>query len=282
MRRVLLLILFIIFSGIDVYAQQSGSEDSDTYEPETTNDSPYYDSKLPPTAIDEDYDDSEENEEYDEEIIYHPVPLPMKKEERNIDENTWQKLISDKAFDYVPKKKKEVSDRVPTGTSWLDKFFISLFEFFTSVAGKIVIWSVVIALVLFIIFRVVKLNGNVFFNKKDKKNAANSDELSDEYIPDDWEAVIQKAIQSGNLRLAVRHAYRYVLILLSEKELIKYQSAKTNYQYAAELAGSQWYQPFMQMTRQYEYAWYGGFDLKQQQFDHYYNLLRDFKNRLDY
>ncbi len=75
--------------------------------------------------------------------------------------------------------------------------------------------------------------------------------------------------------------HRYFLFLLQEKELIMYQTAKTNYQYAFELAGSNLHKPFIQLTREYEYAWYGGFAIEKAQFDRYYELVSKLKNELN-
>ncbi len=37
---------------------------------------------------------------------------------------------------------------------------------------------------------------------------------------------------------------------------------------------------FIQLTRQYEYAWYGGFTVEREQFDAYYRLFTETKQGL--
>ncbi len=124
------------------------------------------------------------------------------------------------------------------------KILEAIFDFFSSSAGKALIWIVVSGIVLLLVFRIFKLNGNVLFARKDKKIGNNDgDGSADDYIPDNWEQSIADAAKAGNYRLAVRHSYRYLLNLLHENELIRFQTAKTNYQYSYELSGTRWHQP---------------------------------------
>jgi hypothetical protein len=249
-------------------------------------------STAPPPEPEENFNDDEEGSDtvysdeddaaYEEEADGNPFPeivtAPVRIE-RNISKDQWLKLIRDDAFKYEEPEVKK--DKAETGPNWWSKMITGIFEFLASGLGNFLILGVVVLIVLVIIIRIVQLNGNVFFSKKDKKLTETTDELSDEYVPDDWEKVIQEAAAAGNYRLAVRHGYRYLLNLLQQKELINYQVAKTNYQYAFELSGTQLHRPFMQLTRDYEYAWYGGFNIQQERFEAYYRKVSDIKKELD-
>jgi flagellar basal body-associated protein FliL len=224
-------------------------------------------------STDEEYTDEEQNQSPFPEIITAP-----KRTERAIADDKWLKLTSDEDFKYEDAKPKVENE----GTGWWTKIFMNIFSFLASTAGNIIIIAIVVLIVLIIVVRIVQLNGNVFFSKKDKKIGTEvADELSDEYVPDDWEKVIQDAAKAGNYRLAVRHGYRYLLSLLQEKNLISFQVAKTNYQYVFELAGTQLHKPFMQLTRDYEYAWYGGFNIAEERFEDYYHKVTTIKKELD-
>lgn len=236
-----------------------------------------------PDESEEQYSDEEyTGEEYtDEEQGQSPFPeiiTPPKRAERKIADDKWLKLTHDEDFRYEdPKPEIENED-----SGWWAKMFMSIFSFFASTAGNIIIIAIVVLIVLVIVVRIVQLNGNVFFSKKDKKISNTAvDELSDEYVPDDWEKVIREAAKAGNYRLAVRHVYRYLLSVLQEKNLISFQVAKTNYQYVYELAGTQLHKPFMQLTRDYEYAWYGGFNIEEDRFEDYYHKVTSIKKELD-
>jgi hypothetical protein len=197
---------------------------------------------------------------------------------KKLDDASWEKLTNDPAFQYDDVKEKEVKPKDYSGSWWV-KMFVNIFEFFSSMIGKGVIISIVVLIVLLLIARAFQLNGRIFFSKKDKKLHLN-EEHGDDYVPDNWEKEIADAAKAGNYRLALRHCYRYLLTSLQEKELIKYQVAKTNYQYVYELSGTNLHKPFMKLTRDYEYAWYGGFEINEDFYEGYYQMTQDIQKQL--
>lgn len=234
-------------------------------------------------GTEQDYEEEEKAvaETPEEPALMYPlqdVELPLKKESRDITEQQWQALTNDPAFTYDDPGKEE--EKSSEGPGMLSIIILAIAEFFASGAGMILLWIALGLALVFIIFRALKIKGNLFFARKDIKIVNDTNVYADEYVPEDWQQAIQDAADNANYRLAVRHSYRYLLHLLSEKGKISYQTAKTNYQYAYELAGTGLYQPFLHMTRQYEYAWYGGFELQRQQFDHYYGLLKNIQSDL--
>lgn len=70
---------------------------------------------------------------------------------------------------------------------------------------------------------------------------------------------LAQAETAGNLRLAVRLGYLQLLKQLTDRDFIAWQPDKTNQTYLRELAASQpTARPaFAELTRQFEYAWYG-------------------------
>jgi hypothetical protein len=283
--KILLIILLLFCSltlSFKVEAWQSNPKNqiqNDQQPAATTEEAPLPDESGQEQDSDEEYTD----EEYtDEEQSLSPFPeiiTPPKRTERKITDDKWLQLTRDEEFQYEEPKPEVVKNE---NIGWWTKMFMSIFSFFTSTVGNIIIIAIVAFIVLVIIVRVIQLNGNVFFSKKDKKiNSRAVDEMSDEYVPEDWEKVIQDAAKAGNYRLAVRHGYRYLLSLLQEKNMISFQVAKTNYQYVFELAGTQLHKPFMQLTRDYEYAWYGGFQIGEDRFEDYYHKVTTIKKELD-
>ncbi|MFT4062582.1 MAG: DUF4129 domain-containing protein [Edaphocola sp.] len=194
---------------------------------------------------------------------------------RHIDAAKWQQLTKDPAFRYdtsEPKPAKPIA--APKG---LLKFLSAMLGFFTSPAGRILIMVIVALILIAIVVRIVQLNGNILFSRKDKKLGHVTDELSETYIPEDWNEAIERAAAAGNYRLAVRHMYRHLLHSLQSSGRLQYQLAKTNYQYAAELSGTELYSPFVHLTRQYERAWYGGIGVSKALFEQYYTDMDNLK-----
>ncbi len=212
-------------------------------------------------------------------IDFQPPEAPVIEDKRKVDANKWNELLNKKEFKY-PEEKVKVEEEKQNTENWISRFFSEIFAFFKSDAGSVVIWLFVATLLVFVVYRIFIANDSLLFSKKDKKRNVNEDELSDDYEPEDWDAAIQSAIDNKNWRLAVRHSYRYTIKLMGEHAVLQIAPAKTNYQYVNEILGSQWHQSFLRMTRHYEFAWYGGFELQQQQFDQYYHLFTDIKKGL--
>jgi hypothetical protein len=86
-----------------------------------------------------------------------------------------------------------------------------------------------------------------------------------------FEEAIEKAVNEGNLRLAVRLLYLQSLKKLSDRELIHWQIDKTNIAYVHELEGTAYEQSFGQLTSDFERNWYGDRHIEPAEF----NQLRD-------
>lgn len=95
-----------------------------------------------------------------------------------------------------------------------------------------------------------------------------------------FEKEIQKAVAEKNFRLAVRLLYLRTLRDLSDKNLISYTHEKTNADYLFQLAGTSYYKSFFRLTRDFEYTWYGQFELSQENFSFIQNDFSSFKQQL--
>lgn len=98
---------------------------------------------------------------------------------------------------------------------------------------------------------------------------------SEDIFSINYQKEIDKATQQGNYRLAVRLMFLRLLKNLSEKNVIQYKQGKTNFDYLLQLQPTQYYKDFFRITRNYEYSWYGQFEISEQA---YYIILDDFKN----
>jgi hypothetical protein len=130
-----------------------------------------------------------------------------------------------------------------------------------------VLWSIFICFLLFIIYRLFLADG--VFQRKSKavKNApANGQEeiISSET---DFDTLIRQALQNSNYRLAVRYQYLRTLHVLAGKNLLEMSPDKTNFQYVREMANHNQQNVFASLTLNYEYVWYGGFDIDKNKYE---------------
>ncbi len=83
-----------------------------------------------------------------------------------------------------------------------------------------------------------------------------------------------------NYRLAIRLQYLELLKKLSDNGLIHFLPDKTNFEYLAQLRSSSYYDDFFTATRNYEYSWYGLFDISENMYQKINNTFQQLKQKL--
>ena len=127
-----------------------------------------------------------------------------------------------------------------------------------------VLWVVILA--VFAIGLAIYLSGsNVgLFRKKNVKTInAGEDEITEDIFAINYQKEIDKAAAQGNYRLAIRLMFLRLLKNMSEKSIIRYKQDKTNLDYLLELHPTNYYTHFFRITRNYEYSWYGQFNVSE-------------------
>jgi hypothetical protein len=130
---------------------------------------------------------------------------------------------------------------------------------------KLLIWSLAIFAVLFILYQLFAGQQNLFYrNKKLEAEAETGDTPKSEAS---HLVLSQQAASRGDYRQAVRHQYSYILQLMGEKQLIHLQPQKTNDHYLREVRQKPLASDFARLTLQFEYVWYGEFNLNTEQYE---------------
>lgn len=78
--------------------------------------------------------------------------------------------------------------------------------------------------------------------------------------------LIAQAIQEKDYRLAVRFYYLLILQKLTDKELIVWQQEKTNEDFIREVGHLKIAPQFTEITRLYDFVWYGNFEINKGEF----------------
>jgi hypothetical protein len=145
------------------------------------------------------------------------------------------------------------------------------------------LWILIIA--GFALFVAVYLsNSNIgLFRRSGKSIASEDGELqeTDNIFEINYQRDIDKAISAGNYRLAVRLMFLRVLKNLSDKNIIQYRQDRTNFDYLMQMDATKYYQDFFRITREYEYCWYGRFDIEPEKFAVIKNDFENFGNNLN-
>jgi len=108
----------------------------------------------------------------------------------------------------------------------------------------------------------------LIFAKRQKQlgNKRGESESSEDIFSINYQAEIEKAIHAEDYRLATRLMFLRLLTNLSNRNLIQYRQGRTNLEYLAQLLSTSYYNDFFRLTRNYEYAWYGKFDVSRNAF----------------
>lgn len=193
----------------------------------------------------------------------------------------YNELTRDKAFDY--KNETEVH-KVPVSRKpgLFQAALLKFLTLFMGGAGSVLVWTVLIALLLYIVYRLVTMKGSFLFGRSKKVISDNGPPDGDEedVANTNWEQLLQQALHNNDTRLAVRYYYMWLLQLLQNSNLIRYRNDKTNFDYYSELSNTSLRLPFKQLSRMYEYAWYGNFTLSSGAFSEYRSQFDHLKNQL--
>jgi hypothetical protein len=185
---------------------------------------------------------------------------------RSFDKQHLQKYSSQKEFTYGDGTLLE-QDLWSRFWSWLWSLFDELLG--DSGAGSLMKFVVILLVIAFAVYGIVKFSGVDFrfLTSRSKALDVPYTETIDNIHEIDFGSQIEAAIARGNFRLAVRLYYLRTLKVLSDRSLISWQPEKTNSTYVNEIADLPVRQQFAHLTRNFEYVWYGEFDLNRDNFD---------------
>ncbi|PQJ09828.1 hypothetical protein CJD36_018055 [Flavipsychrobacter stenotrophus] len=191
----------------------------------------------------------------------------------------WEEMTRDKDFGYKNDlEKTEVVKESKPGA--FEKILKSIAEFLGDKNVWRLIWILLAGVVVYVVYKLLLSNENILFSRKKKALPTGETEGDEQMGISDWEVLLQKAVSSNDLKLAVRYSYMWLLQMLQESELIKYREDKTNFEYYKELQHTAYKQSFKQISRQYEYVHYGNYPLSATSYNQYVDLFNNVKKQL--
>jgi hypothetical protein len=143
---------------------------------------------------------------------------------------------------------------------------------------KTLVFILLIA-VAFIVFFLVRTN--VIAAKRSIKVQGEEKEELENIFGINYQKELDKALKDKNYRLAVRLMFLRQLKILSDKNIIQYKQERTNLDYLTQIHSSKYYKDFFRLTRNYEYVWYGKFELKPETFNVIKSEFENFDRNLN-
>ena len=194
--------------------------------------------------------------------------LPDTLKFRRLPDNTIKALREDKAFWYANEtfKKKE---KKKEGISFTAHPFF-----------QTILWLIIIGgFVTFLILYLYNSNAALF-----RRSSSIADEEMDAEASDiftiNYQKEIDKAVGLSNYRLAVRLMFLRLLRNLSDKNIIQYRQDNTNFDYMMQLHSTGMSPDFSRLARNYEYSWYGQFEIDKEKYSIIKNEFENFERKL--
>jgi hypothetical protein len=163
-----------------------------------------------------------------------------------------------KAKKQAPKKaaEQEQTYSEPSGGGWLNRVL-------ASDGLQLLLWTLAVAFVIFVLYKLFLTDGA--FRRKPAAANTQAAAVEEEVITgeSDFDLLIKQALQQRNYRLAVRYQYLKTLHKLADKKLVELAADKTNYQYVREIGNPAYQNDFAALTLNYEYVWYGEFEIEE-------------------
>lgn len=207
-------------------------------------------------------------------IIFDDSTIDFK-EISEIDLETYK---NDDAFNYVEVEPEEnfLARAFNRFLSWLSNIIREIVEAIFGVGEAqgllyfifYILPYLILAILIFLLIRFfLKVNSRTLITGQKEKAGFQFTEDEQIIKNEDINALINNAIQQKNYRLAIRYYYLQSLKHLTEKQVIIWQQEKTNEDYITEIESDSIKSSFKNITRIYDYVWYGEFNIDQLRFE---------------
>lgn len=193
-------------------------------------------------------------------------------------ENISEKYNSEE-FDYNDEERKSFLSQLFTIiTKFVERFF-GLTTKGNERKLLYLLYFIVFSIALFVAIRLIMQHkGRWFWEKADKDLETSLQEVEKNIHKTDFAKLIKESESQNNTRQSIRLYYLWLLKTLSDKQLIIWQSEKTNADYIREIKDEQLRNNFSRLSRLYNYIWYGEFSIEH---DQYKQAKADFETHIN-
>jgi hypothetical protein len=195
----------------------------------------------------------------DAQIVTSPVTKPAV---RTVPDSVVERMKNDKDFAYA-NDMSYWKEAPPRKRNWLDRLLSAIAA---SAALKLILYSLLVGAILYAVYQVMVVNNFFIFSGRRRRNK--SEQESDDLLDNiNLDQKINEAATSKNYRQAVRFMYLKTLKMLSDNNVIALHAKSTNQDYIRQMYKHDNLAQFRNLTRIYEYVWYGEFHPSDAQFE---------------
>jgi hypothetical protein len=205
----------------------------------------------------------------DTEMIVPRYPAPDRLEE----------LLDDRNFQY----KDDPTPRKNPISDWANWLFLKLWTMLFGPSydnfGQYVILAIVTGLVFYVLYKAGVLS--YVFPRRELSGSTDYVIGQENIDEKNFDEEISRALSDGDYRLAIRLQYLQTLKTLAAKQLINWKPDRTNQSYVQELAPYPYQSDFVLITRYFEFAWYGDFQIEKSSYEEMKAITGSFYSKLN-
>ncbi len=144
---------------------------------------------------------------------------------------------------------------------------------------KLFFWVLAIIFISFVSYKVFFKNG-IFVSRKQINSEPDEDSMQELNKVSAYDALIAEAEIKSEFNLATRYLFLRTLKNLADRGFINFTAEKTNKEYLKEMEAHNYYDEFRELTRDYEYTWYGQFLIDKGKYEKLKGEFRFFNQKI--
>jgi hypothetical protein len=212
-------------------------------------------------------------------VVYDTARVFIKTPSKLAEENVFKNVDLDFAKKVESKDHENLLDRF---LNWLSDLIFGN----SSASSQVrvfngLIWIFVIAGIIILIWLLTRTEFTSFLKGNAKKKTFNFTDVEEDISTINFDERITKALQENDFRLAIRWHYLKQLHILNQTNRIFYEPYKTNIDYQFELAKTNLIAPFKDISKIYDYVWYGEYRIDEQSYKKYTTHYLEFEEGIN-
>ncbi len=144
---------------------------------------------------------------------------------------------------------------------------------------KMFFWLLALIFIAFITYKVFFKNG-IFTGRKKITEENDEESLQELNEISAYDNLIAEAENTEQFNLATRYLFLKTLKNLSDRRFINFTAEKTNKEYLKEMKPNNYFSEFRELTRNYEYAWYGKFPIDKEEYQKLKEAFDSFNKKI--
>lgn len=202
-------------------------------------------------------------------VTFRPAQQPQHVDVRKIPDAAIENLTRKDAYWYanLSPERRHASKALNNNNFWWQQRWLGYLS-------RLIVIGIVVTAIVFLL----KSGDIQLFKKQQPPVALPKEGLAvNDFFSTDISKEIAEAVAAGDWRQATRLLYWQSLKKLVDEKLLAYNSHTTNSQYVMQLRSTPYHQQFAQLTRIFEYVWYGNAPLTAATFNILHQQFVNFK-----